>query len=220
MKTTVKMIPGVAHKHVRDYVKSSMTTAPRRLVFLALSFVVLGCGARHGDANALYADAARNDPRTHPYQIGVSDVVRVTVWKDPNLSTDAAVRPDGNITLPLVGEVLAAGRTVADLQGDIGEHLSAFAKDAVVTVAVVEVNSYRLTVAGNVERPGMFTSRYYVTVSEAIALAGGPNRYASTGKVVVVRGTKRIPIDYDAILSGKSPEQDIVVLAGDAVRVP
>jgi polysaccharide export outer membrane protein len=192
-----------------------------RLAWLAVSIVVvLGCGPRYGNASALYADAARNDPRTRPYLIGVSDVVRITVWKDPNLSTDAAVRPDGTITLPLVGEIVAAGRTVVELQERIGQHLLAFAKDAVVTVAVVEVNSYRFTVAGNVERPGMFTPRYYVTVSEAIALAAGPNRYASTGNVVIVRGTRRIPIDYDAILAGKSPEQDIVVLAGDAVRVP
>jgi polysaccharide export outer membrane protein len=199
----------------------SMPRASLRLALLALSFfAVLGCGSRYGDTSALYADAARNDPRTRPYVIGVSDVVRVTVWKDPNLSTDAAVRPDGTITLPLVGEIVAAGRTVAELHGKIVEQVSAFAKDAVVTVAVVEVNSYRFTVAGNVERPGMYTPRYYVTVSEAIALAAGPNRYASTGSVVIVRGTRRIPIDYDAILSGKSPEQDIVVLAGDAVRVP
>jgi polysaccharide biosynthesis/export protein len=206
---------------MRDYSLQAMPRASLRVALLALPFVVvLGCGSRHVDANAFYADAARSDPRTRPYVIGVSDVVRVTVWKDPNLSTDAAVRPDGTITLPLVGEVVAAGRTVVELQGKIGEHLSAFAKDAVVTVAVVEVNSYRFTVAGNVERPGMFAPRYYVTVSEAIALAAGPNRYASTGKVVIVRGAHRIPIDYDAILSGKSPEQDVVVLAGDAVRVP
>jgi polysaccharide export outer membrane protein len=199
----------------------AMPRASLRLALLALPLAFgLGCGGGYGDASAFYADAARNDPRTRPYVIGVSDVVRVTVWKDPNLSTDAAVRPDGTITLPLVGEVVAAGRTVVELQGKIGEHLSTFAKDAVVTVAVVEVNSYRFTVAGNVERPGMFTSRYYVTISEAIALAAGPNRYASTGKMVIVRGTRRIPIDYDAILSGKSPEQDIVILAGDAVRVP
>jgi polysaccharide biosynthesis/export protein len=198
-----------------------MPSASLRLVLLAVSiFVVLGCGPKYGDASALYAEAARNDPRRLPYVIGVSDVVRVTAWKDPNLSTDAAVRPDGTITLPLVGEIVAAGRTVVELQGKIGEHLSAFAKDAVVTVAVIEVNSYRFTVAGNVERPGMFAPRYYVTVSEAIALAAGPNRYASTGNVVIVRGTRRIPVDYDAILSGKSPEQDVVVLAGDAVRVP
>jgi polysaccharide export outer membrane protein len=192
-----------------------------RLALLALSCIaVLGCGSRYGDVAALYAEAARNDPRTRPYVIGVSDVVRVTVWKDPNLSTDAAVRPDGTITLPLVGEIIAGGRTVAELHGKIAEQLSAFAKDAVVTVAVVEVNSYRFTVAGNVERPGMYMPRYYVTVSEAIALAAGPNRYASTGDMVIVRGTRRIPINYDAILSGKSPEQDLVVIAGDAVRVP
>jgi polysaccharide export outer membrane protein len=199
----------------------SMVSASLRLALLALSFfVAIGCGSQYGDVRALYADAAKNDPRTHPYVIGVSDVVRVTVWKDPNLSTDAAVRPDGTITLPLIGEIVAAGRTIAELHGKIAEQLSAFAKDAVVTVAVVEVNSYRFTVAGNVERPGMYTPRYYVTVSEAIALAAGPNRYASTGNMVIVRGTRRIPINYDAILSGKSPEQDVVVMAGDAVRVP
>ena len=75
------------------------------------------------------------------------------------------------------------------------------------------------------EHPGLFTSRSYVTVSQALALAGGPNRYASTDQVVVVRtaggrGARRIPINYDEILAGKSPEQDIVLLAGDAVRVP
>jgi polysaccharide export outer membrane protein len=190
-------------------------------LLLALSSIAtFGCGIQHGDLSAVYAEAARNDPRSRPYAIGVSDVVRVTVWKDPNLSADAAVRPDGTITLPLVGEVVAAGQTAVELQAKVAERLSAFTKEAVVTVSVVEVNSYRFTVAGNVEHPGMFTPRYYVTVSEAIALAAGPNRYASTGNVVVVRGARRIPIDYDAILSGKSPEQDIVVLAGDSVRVP
>ncbi len=125
-------------------------------VYLA---VAPGCASGHGDAAALYAEAARNDPRTHPYVIGVSDVVRVTVWKDPNLSTEGAVRPDGTITLPLVGEIVAAGRTAAELQAQVTERLSTFAKDAVVTVAVVAVNSYRFTVAGNVEHPGMFTSK-------------------------------------------------------------
>ena len=204
MKTTRQLIP----------------TAVRTLAWGALGLVVLsGCPTRYRDA-ALYAEAARDDPRGRPYVIGVSDVVRVTVWKDPNLSADVTVRPDGTVTLPLVGEVGAAGRTAVDLQAKIAERLAAFAKDAVVTVAVLEVNSYRFTVAGNVEHPGMFTPKYYVTVSEAIALAAGPNRYASTGDVVIVRGTRRIPIDYDAIVSGKSPEQDIVVLAGDSVRVP
>lgn len=199
---------------------TSLTRSAYFVLFALWAVLLFGCAARYGDASALYAEAARNDPRSRPYVIGAADLVRITVWKDPNLSADAIVRPDGTITLPLVGEVAAAGRTTAELQAKIGERLAAFAKDAVVTVAILEINSYRFTVAGNVEHPGMFTPKYYVTVSEAIALAAGPNRYASTGDVVIVRGSHRIPIDYDAILSGKKPEQDIVVLAGDSVRVP
>jgi len=202
-----------------------MSTALLRFVRCAAPLLVaFACVSQNREAKSFYAEAARSDPRGRPYAIGVSDVVRVTVWKDPNLSADAAVRPDGTITLPLVGEVVASGRTAVALQQEVAQRLSAFVKDAVVTVAVAEVNSYRFTVAGNVEHPGMFTSRYYVTVSEALAIAGGPNRYASAGHVVIVRNAgnraRRIPIDYDAILSGESQDQDIVILAGDAVRVP
>jgi polysaccharide biosynthesis/export protein len=198
---------------------------PLLFLSIAVSFLVAaGCSTRNRGASSVYAQAARDDPRGRPYVIGISDVVRVTVWKDPNLSADAVVRPDGTITLPLVGEVVASGRTAVALQKEVAARLSAFVKDAVVTVAIEEVNSYRFTIAGNVEHPGLFTSRYYLTVSEALALAGGPTRYASTSDMVIVRTgggrTLRIPIDYDAILSGKSPEQDIVILPGDAVRVP
>lgn len=195
-----------------------------RFVWLFV-LVLVGCGGARANDRAVYSEAARNDPRRFPYVIGVADVVRVTVWKDPSLSTDAIVRPDGTITTPLVGEIRAAGRTAADLQKELVPRLAVYVKDAQVTVSIVEVNSYRFTVAGNVEHPGLFTSRSYLTVSEALALAGGPTRYASTGDIVIVRTLangvrQRIPIDYDSILSGHSPEQDIVILAGDAVRVP
>jgi polysaccharide export outer membrane protein len=152
-------------------------------------------------------------------------MVRVSVWKDPGLSTDAVVRPDGTITLPLVGELRAAGRTAAELQKDAETRFKTVVNEAVVTVSVVEINSYRFTVAGNVQNPGLFTSRYYVTVSEALALAGGPNRYADTDDIVIVRSAPngtldRIRINYDGILTGTNPEQDIAILPGDAVRVP
>jgi polysaccharide biosynthesis/export protein len=210
----------MANMKIRAYVQKRMGNVRLRLLLLSVALsATLGCAIRSADP-AVYAEAARNDPRKRPYVIGVSDLVRVTVWKDPNLSADAPVRPDGTITMPLVGEVAAAGKTAALLQQELTQRLSAFAKDAVVTVAVVEVNSYRFTVAGNVEHPGMFTSRYYVTISEALALAGGPNRYASPDETVLVRAGRRIPIDYEAILAGLAPEQDIVVLAGDSVQVP
>jgi polysaccharide biosynthesis/export protein len=193
---------------------------------LATAAVLSSCRTHTPSANAvaLYADAAQRDPRGKPYVIGVADVVRVGVWKDESLSAEAIVRPDGTITMPLVGELRAAGRTAAQLQQDVTQRLAAVVKDAAVTVSVTEVNSYRFTVAGNVEHPGLFSARYYLTVSEALALAGGPNRYAETDEVVVVRPVNgsllRIPINYDDILSGRSPEQDIVILAGDSVRVP
>ena len=199
-----------------------------RFAVLTLALAALTPACRtHGasaSAGALYADAAQHDPRGKPYVIGIADVVRVSVWKDESLSTDAIVRPDGTLTIPLVGELRAAGRTAAQLQQDASQRLATLVKDAAVTVSVTEINSYRFTVAGNVEHPGLFTARYYLTVSEALALAGGPNRYADTDEVVIVRNmggvSQRIPINYDTILSGKSPEQDIVILAGDSVRVP
>jgi polysaccharide export outer membrane protein len=199
-----------------------------RSIIVGLSLVCslfgAGCTNRARGSDAFYAEAARSDPRRHPYVIGVADVVRITVWKDPNLSTDAAVRPDGTMTMPLAGEFAAAGHTAAELQKEIAKRLENYVKDAVVTVAIVEVNSYRFTVAGNVEHPGMFTSRYYVTFSEALALAGGPNRYASTSNMTLVRTAgphpQRVSIDYDAILSGDRPDEDVVVLAGDAIQVP
>jgi polysaccharide export outer membrane protein len=203
-----------------------MRTPLLRVAWIATVLLIVGgCSTRNRGASSVYAEAARNDPRGRPYVIGASDVVRVTVWKDPNLSTDAVVRPDGTITLPLIGEVVASGRTAKALQNEVAARLATFVKDAVVTVAIEEVNSYRFTVAGNVEHPGLFTSRYYLTVTEALALAGGPNRYASTGDMIIVRSAsggriQRIPIDYDAILSGERPEQDIVILPGDSVRVP
>jgi polysaccharide biosynthesis/export protein len=198
------------------------TAALLAVFVIANSLSAIGCTASSG---ARYPKSAEVDPRNQPYVIGPADVLRITVWKDPNLSTQAAVEPGGTITLPLIGELHAAGRSPAALQEEVAKRLAAYLTDAVVTVAVVEVNSYRFTVAGSVEHRGMFNPRYYVTVSEAIALAGGPTRYASTSDVVVIRGAnagraRRIPIDYDKILSGKRPGQDIVILAGDTVLVP
>ena len=190
-------------------------------VLLLLVCVASGCAS---SASKYPYYAREYDPRKHPYVIGVSDVLEVNVWKDESLSTEARVRPDGTITVPLVGEVRAAGRTTDALREEIRQRLTQYVKQAVVTVAVGEVNSYNFTVAGNVGQPGVYSSRRFVTVSEAIALAGGPNRYATAKEVEIIRTEsakqRRIPIDYDAILEGDRPEMDIAVLAGDTVYVP
>lgn len=192
-------------------------------MWLLAALVAFGCASKTNSA-APPAPSAR-DPRVMPYVIGPADLVRVTVWKDPSLSAETSVRPDGKMTVPLVGEVEAANHTADEIKQEIERRLVAFVKDAIVTVTVVEVNSYRFTVAGNVERPGMFTPRYYITVSEAIALAGGPNRYATLSELIVIRPRPgkvplRIPVNYEQILSGQRPDQNIVMFAGDTLLVP
>ena len=107
------------------------------------------------------------------------------------------------------------------------QRLRTFVKDesAIATVAVSAINSYRFTVSGSVEHPGTFAANHYVTLTEAISLAGGPNKYASPEEAVIIRnnaggGVRRIPIDYPSILQGKHPEEDLPILVGDVVYVP
>ena len=183
-----------------------------------------GCGTTHAHFNY----AAEPDPRKSEFVLGPSDVLRVSVWHNPDLSADPVVRPDGTITLPLIGDLVAAGLTTTKVRDQIAARLKTFVKDeaAVVTVAVLTVNSYRFTVAGNVGAPGSFAATRYLTVSEAISLAGGPTRFAAPDQIVIQRPAgnglpaRRIPIDYPKVLSGESPQESIPVLAGDVIYVP
>lgn len=175
----------------------------------------------------VYDYSKEPDPRKSEYVIGPSDGLKVTVWKNAELSAEVKVRPDGTITMPLIGDVLAVGRTTTELTTEISRRLQQFIKDqgAIVTVAVTEVNSYRFTVAGNVERPGIFPSKYYVQVAEAIALAGGMNRFAASKHVVIVRNdlngqVRKIPVNYERIANGEHPDENLVLLSGDTLFVP
>jgi polysaccharide biosynthesis/export protein len=174
-----------------------------------------------------YDYAAEPDPRKQEYVLGPSDVLKITVWRNAELSGEAVVRPDGTISLPLLGDLHAAGLTPGQVRAEIAKRLSTFVKDesAIVTVAIGGVNSYRFVVNGNVEHPGVFAANHYVTVVEAIAMAGGPNRFGSPDTTVIIRPgaggkARRIPIDYPSILVGAHPEQDLPVLPGDTVYVP
>jgi polysaccharide export outer membrane protein len=183
--------------------------------------LVTGCGA------TAYDYSREPDPRKGEFVIGASDVLHITVWKNAELTGDARVRPDGTITMPLVGDIVAAGRTPSALKQEITRKLGAFIKtdeSAVVSVAVSDVNSYRFTVSGNVEHAGVLLSKYYVTASEAVAMAGGLNKFASPHKLVIIRndkqGFRRIPLDYERVASGQHPSEDLVMLTGDTLFVP
>jgi len=167
------------------------------------------------------------DPRRSEYVIGVADRLAITVWKYPDLSRDVMVRPDGTVTLPLIGDITADGKTPSQLRGMIAKQLATFVRDeaAVVTVAVTAVASYSVTVSGNVASPGVFQSQKYLTVLEAVQLAGGPNRFASPRKTRLLRRDREgkvrdIPVDFQAVLEGSRPEMNLALLPGDQIYVP
>jgi polysaccharide export outer membrane protein len=187
---------------------------------LALAALCAGCGP------AIHYDYSKEpDPRKQEYVIGAADGLHITVWNNPQLSTDVHVRPDGTITLPLLGDVAAAGKTPGQLKWEVIKKLQQFVKDesAVVTIAVSDPNSYRFMVSGNVEHSGMFTAKYFVTVSEALAMAGGPNKFAGY-LVTIVRSSgdgqvRRIPIDYRRVASGAHPDENLPLISGDILFV-
>ena len=185
--------------------------------------LVSGCGP-----TLLYDYAKEKDPRAQTYLIDQADHLRINVWRMPELSAEVIVRPDGAVTMPLLGDVQAAGLTTAALQERVAQLLPRYIKDgsADVTVTVLEPNGYRYAVIGNVERGGVFISRYHVTVAEAIALAGGLNRYAAPRRMLILRsdgggGKKfhRIPIDFTRARSGEHPEENLTLAPGDFVIV-
>jgi polysaccharide biosynthesis/export protein len=183
----------------------------------------LGCATNHN-----FDYAKEPDPRLGEYIVGPADQLRINVWRDNDLSGEFKVRPDGTITMPLLGDIRATGRTPTQIRDEVAQKLVQYVKSesgAKVTVAVIAVNSYRFSVAGNVEKPGMFNSPYYVTVLEAMAMAGGPNRFAAPDRAMILRTytpgqTRQIPIDYETLKNGRRPEQNIVLLSGDTIFVP
>ncbi len=204
--------------------RPSHTVKASIVSFVLLLSVLVGCGGqRHHD----HPYAKEFDPRKHEYVIGASDNLNIVVWQNGDLSTQALVRPDGTITMPLIGDLQVAGRTPTQVRDDITRRISQYVKAeaAIVTVAVTEVNSYRFTVTGAVTNPGNFSSSHYVTVADAIAMAGGTTRFADRHNIELLRvdengKTRRIPIDFEDIETRKRPEANLVLVAGDTIHVP
>jgi len=190
---------------------------------MLLVSMLAGCGP----ATSSYSYANEPDPRKIEYQIGPSDQVGVSVWGVPELNTTARVRPDGAVTVPLVGDVRAAGRTPTELRDAIQTRLKAFVKDesAVVSVVLLAVGSYRVLVLGRVGSPGIIQSEHFLTVNEAVTMAGGPTPFAKPKRLVLVRrrpdGTVvSIPIRYDLIMAGANTAQNLVLQRDDQLYMP
>ena len=158
------------------------------------------------------------------YQIGPGDVLNVEVWRDPVLTRQVVVLPDGKIAYPLVGEIDAAGKTVSQLRKEIAGKLARYVQDAVITVEVRQMNSLQIYVLGRVNIPGRTVLNANANVLQALAIAGGPNPFANRSRIRIFRqeGEKTviIPFDYDDVTAGKNLESNIVLRRGDVVFVP
>lgn len=199
----------------------------RALVVSLLLFGVTGCPP--ADPNYPYQNLP--NPTTKELTLGVGDVIAIDVFEQKDLQAEVPVRPDGFVTMPLVGDLKALGETPSALKVAIKTKLADFVKlqgqgTTEISVAVKEWKSYRFTVQGEVVRNGVFQSDQYVKVSDALAMAGGLTRFAKRDNVKVIRTDPKtrevlqIPISYDLLVAGKRPAMDIWILPGDTISVP
>lgn len=164
-------------------------------------------------------------PHDAAYVIGSSDVLAITVWKEPEISRSIPVRPDGKISLPLVGELQAAGRTPLQLEQDISGKLKAYITNPDVNVMVQQINSEKYNVLGRVAKPGSYLLANTTTVLDAIATAGGFQDFAKQKGIYILRSTPgggqtRLAFNYKDVIKGKHPEQNMKLQPGDTVVVP
>ena len=158
------------------------------------------------------------DPNT--FQLGAEDIIFVSVWKDPDFTRAHIVRPDGKITLPLVGEVQAAGLTPVQLAKSITEKLTTMMKDPKVDVSVTQVNSKRYYIQGEVNKAGAFPLIVPTTVLEALSNSGGFRDFANKKNIVILRKGQRLKFNYNDVIKGKNMEQNIYLEHGDYIVIP
>ncbi len=193
-------------------------------LILAMGIAAVGCAGPSAEVIA-EANSTKDE-----YLLGPEDVLDITVWRSDELTQKGiVVRPDGYISIPLIGEVEVTGRTAKELAAHIAERLKEYKEKPSVHVKVKEVNSYYVYVLGDVAKPGKYQLKSHTTVLQAIAMAGGFTPYAAKNKMQVRRtlvgppGHSRevkIPAPYDDLLSGEGEIKDFVLKTGDMVVVP
>jgi len=195
------------------------------VVFTALLGSVVGCSAPLRGDIVEEAGSGKKD-----FLLGPEDVLDIVVWKNEDLSQKAVVvRPDGMISMPLIGEIMAGGLTANQLASQIASRLKEFKERPAVTVSVKEVNSYYVYVLGEVGKPGKYQLKSHATVLQAVAVANGFTAYAAKNKMKVLRHVQgedgktreiRIPARYDDLISGSGEIGDFVLKTGDVIVVP
>jgi len=190
-------------------------------LLLALSIAFAGC-ATSGKTAPVTSEM--DETPSKDYVIGPEDVLEISVWQNEDVSRVVAVRPDGKISLPLIHDIQAAGLTAEELKEVVAEELEPYVDTPEVTVIVEQINSWRIYVQGEVREPGVYPIRSKTTLSQVISMVGGFTEFAKESKIQVVRnrGGERetIKVNYNRIVSGQSPAQDIYLEPGDTIIVP
>jgi len=185
----------------RQFMKQPMQW---KVVFLTLCALVFSVPGIHAGDKQKPLEIQSAPGFDRDYRLGPEDLVEVFVWKEPDLTTTVAVRPDGRISLPLTNELQASGQTVTELQGEITKRLARFIANPVVNVMVKEVKSPKISVLGEVKKPDVYKMLQKLSVLDAIALAGGFTEFAKPEKVVVIRNgsgaVQRIPVNVKKLL--------------------
>ena len=208
-----------------------MKTVPRPLLVLALLGATLPLGACAGGAGTLAQELRPPEPEVGEapqYRLGAGDVVAVSVWKNPDLSVTVPVRPDGFISVPLVGDVRAGGRTPAEIAEDAENQLTRFIRTPRVSIIVEELNSAefqnRVRVVGGVAEPKSVAHRDGMTVIDLVLEAGGLTDFAAPDNARLIRNvdgqTRTFPVYLDAIFTGGVVDTNYRLVPGDVVTVP
>jgi len=169
-------------------------------------------------AGAIAADTVES------YLIQPGDILEISVWREDSLLRQVLVRPDGGLSYPLVGDIQAAGHSVASLQEIVAEKLKKYIPEPVVTISTQQLNGNKIYVIGKVLRPGEFIANRNMDVVQALSLAGGMTPFAATNKIKILRrkdgNLTAIPFRYGDIEKGEDLEQNIILQSGDVVLVP
>ncbi len=166
------------------------------------------------------ANAAGVGVDIHKYIIGAEDLLFIQVWREPDFTRQVIVRPDGKISLPLIGEVQAGGLTPEQFGTQLHDALTKLINNPDVSVSVLEVNSKRYFIDGQVGRPGLYRLVTPTTVLEALSESGGFREFANPKKVRILRGTKTFRFNYREVIKGKNMAQNIYLENGDHIIVP
>jgi polysaccharide export outer membrane protein len=183
-------------------------------------------GSPSAGRDASLAQSATKAPRTDDtFTIGNDDVLAISVWKEPDLTKQIPVRSDGKISLPLIGDIQAAGRTPSQLEQDITEKLKGYITDPQVAVIVQQINSLKFNILGEVAKPGAYPLTAGTTIVDAIAIAGGFKDFAKKKGVYILRpnpggADSKYTFNYQEFIKGKNTKQNIMVKPRDTIIVP